>query len=323
MTDLHKNILKCSHLFSLLTDYEAEIIFEYFTQVSINEETVIFLEGDAGEDLYIVIAGEIVSTVQLPDGHRRVLAKFTEGEFFGEMAIFEQAPRSATCTSFCKSELLKLRKNDFYDIIHKYPDIAIKMMYRMLNITTERLEEKNQFLSEMVTWGEEARKRAITDELTGSYNRRYFDDALHLAITRAKATSAQFSLVMIDMDFFRKINEVYSHDEVDKILKEVTSICLKNLKQKDIFARYGGDEFVLILPETTMDQAKSVSDRLCSAVGNMDLAEISTKVSTSVTISLGIATYPESGLDAETLIRESDRALYEAKNSGRNRAVCA
>ena len=192
----------------------------------------------------------------------------------------------------------------------------------MLNIATERLQEKSEFLSDMFQWGEEARRRAITDELTGIYNRRYLDDALDEYFEKAKNSNKSMSIMMIDIDHFREINEIYSHEQVDQAIIAVVSTFKKHLREKDIFARYGGDEFTVILPETSLEDAKLIANKICRDVAALNLVEVFNGDKQQVTISLGIASYPESTEDLETLCNIADQSLYKAKEEGKNRVVC-
>ena len=309
-------------MFSLLTVEEIMRIIDLMRYIDIDEEKILFNEGDDGNELFIVKSGRIASFVRLPNGNRREIAEFKTGDFFGEMSIFENAPRSATCYAREKSILFSLRERDFFELILYNPDIATKIMYRMLNIATERLQEKSEFLSDMFQWGEEARRRAITDELTGIYNRRYLDDALDEYFEKAKNSNKSMSIMMIDIDHFREINEIYSHEQVDQAIIAVVSTFKKHLREKDIFARYGGDEFTVILPETSLEDAKLIANKICRDVAALNLVEVFNGDKQQVTISLGIASYPESTEDLETLCNIADQSLYKAKEEGKNRVVC-
>ena len=166
------------------------------------------------------------------------------------MSIFDNAPRSATSRALTRSVVFSLSKDAFSDIITQHPRIALKLMYRMLNVTTQRLRDTSQFVSEMVLWGESARKRAITDELTGVYNRRFLEDSLGGYVSEAGEKGAPLSLVMLDLDHFRAINERYGNQKGDETIKSASAVFRAILKDKGIIARYGGDEFVIIMPNT-------------------------------------------------------------------------
>ncbi len=123
------------------------------------------------------------------------------------MSIFDDSPRSASCRALSKSTLYSLSRGAFTDVIAQHPEIALKLMYRMLNITTQRLRGTSEFVSEMVLWGESARRRAVTDELTGVYNRRFLEDSLSTYLAEAEEKGRPLCFVMVDLDRFREINE--------------------------------------------------------------------------------------------------------------------
>lgn len=310
-------------LFSLLTIDEIRIIINSLHPIDIENGEILFKEGDEGNELYIIQSGKVASSVMLPNGNKREVAVFEKGDFFGEMSIFENSQRSATCYTKEKCHLLILRERELFELILYNPEIAIKIMYRMLNITTERLLDRNEFLSDMVHWGEEARKRAITDELTGIYNRRFLDDALEDHFTAAKNTQRPLSLIMIDIDHFQNISETYNQEEVNLIILEIVSVFKKYFREKDIIAKYGGDEFSVIMPDTDLNEAKNVAINICRYISELNMFEVINKDVPRITISQGIASYPENANDIETLRSLADQSMYKAKEEGRNRVVCA
>ncbi len=322
MTSLTEFLQKVD-VFSLLTSEEIDKIVDYLKYIEIGKGEKLFKEGDKGNELYIVKSGRAVISIRLSDGKEREIAEFKSGDFFGEMSIFESAPRSATCCIKEKSCLLTMQEGGFFQLIKHFPDIAIKIMYRMLNITTQRLRNTGEFLTDMVLWGEKARKRSITDELTGVYNRRFLDNALEDCVGASRNTGKPVSLIMVDLDWFREINELYSHETGDQIILGVVEVFKKYLRESDIIARYGGDEFTVILPETGIDEARIIADKICDEVGKLNILESLEGPINNVTTSQGIAAFPETAKDLKTLREKADRALYRAKEEGRNRVVCA
>jgi len=161
---------------------------------------------------------------------------------------------------------------------------------------------------------------AITDGLTGLYNHRYFKEALHKEIKRAERYNLVFSLLMFDIDDFKKINDTYGHIKGDCVLKEISQIAREIFQREiDVVARYGGEEFVVILPQTTRERASIVGERLLSSVRERLWKLASLPV--PVTISMGIASYPDSGESEDTIIQAADSFLYMAKKRGKNRIV--
>jgi diguanylate cyclase (GGDEF)-like protein len=176
-------------------------------------------------------------------------------------------------------------------------------------------------------------KRAIRDPLTQLYNKEYFAQRLHEELRRALRHRQSLTLAMMDMDRLKEINDTYGHQAGDAMIKAVTKAICDTCRQIDIPCRYGGDEFVVILPETTKAQAAVFAERLLRAVRDTTVAIPHTGSLTeegeagdrssepavlAPTISVGLASFPEDGRNPETLISKADAALYQAKRLGRN-----
>ena len=162
---------------------------------------------------------------------------------------------------------------------------------------------------------------SITDGLTKLHNHRHFQDELARAFEESQRYHRPLSLVMADLDFFKKINDTHGHAVGDEVLKAVSSIFQQSIRSTDLAARYGGEEFALMLPETNLDDAVAFAEKLRSIV---ESSPINTQAGPlSLTISLGVASVPHSLVhSAKDLVVTSDKALYRAKRNGRNR-VCA
>lgn len=165
-------------------------------------------------------------------------------------------------------------------------------------------------------------KHATLDALTGFYNRRQLDERIKQEISSARRKHTSLCAIMIDIDFFKKVNDTYGHSTGDFILKTVSKIIRSRLREYDIAARYGGEEFAILLPFTDETEAAMVAERLRKAVENkvIDIEKVNTKNDTKtikITISLGIYQF-KSADKTQDLLMNADKALYEAKESGRN-----
>lgn len=163
-------------------------------------------------------------------------------------------------------------------------------------------------------------KLAVTDGLTDMYNHRYFQEQMKLNIENAKRYNTPFSLIMVDIDFFKKFNDKYGHQSGDAVLRQVAQTIKKNIRSTDIPCRYGGEEMSVILTNTKKEDAALVAQKICEAVRNREF-ELATGDWTHVTISLGVATMPYDGEDVQQLIEYADKCLYIAKENGRNQVI--
>ena len=164
---------------------------------------------------------------------------------------------------------------------------------------------------------EQQYKLATTDGLTDLYNHRYFQEQIRMQVEHSKRYEAKFSLIIIDIDFFKKFNDNFGHQSGDAVLRQVAQILKRNVRATDIVCRYGGEEMSIILPNTTKEEAYITAQKICDLTAGKKF-KLANDRETNVTISLGVATYPEDAKDASSLIDAADKRLYEAKNNGRN-----
>lgn len=162
---------------------------------------------------------------------------------------------------------------------------------------------------------------AFTDYLTGLKTRGYFEQQLELEIKRSERKKSHFSLLMIDIDFFKRLNDRFGHHAGDQVLRDVASILMKDMREVDTVARYGGEEFVIILPETTGAGARLVAERLRRAVEQAKFFAGSPGAVERLSISIGIAVFDQDAQFRRDLIEFADAALYHAKSHGRNSVV--
>lgn len=162
---------------------------------------------------------------------------------------------------------------------------------------------------------------ALHDGLTGLFNHRHFQESLTLEVMRAGRYRHDFSLIFLDVDFFKQYNDTYGHPAGDRLL------CMLAARLKDatpgpgLAARYGGEEFVLLLPEAGKAEAAALAEQLRQNIADSVLPGYETMPETSVTVSIGVATFPKDGDHAQVLLEHADQALYQAKRQGRNRVV--
>ena len=311
-------ILQSIDILSSLNEDELEALYTHMKEESYREGEVLFNEGDDGEIMYIVLSGSVAISVNTRGGESLEIAEITEGNFLGEMSIFDSSARSATCIPKCDTIVLSLNTADFYDYIGRKPEAGISIMHKMLNTLTFRLKNTGAFLSDMVTWGEQARVRAITDDFTGLYNRRFIDEAINERVSESRSRGTPLSLIMVDLDHFGTLNNLYGQETGDKVLLEVVAVFKKLFSKKDILARYGGDEFFFLCPSTDGKEALEI----CSAL-NKELRTINTLENLDgplkkVTASIGISCCPDHGVIPEKLLEAADKALYRAKEAGRD-----
>jgi diguanylate cyclase (GGDEF)-like protein len=166
------------------------------------------------------------------------------------------------------------------------------------------------------------RQQAIRDPLTSLFNRRYLMESLFQSIGRAERQRTPLSAMLIDIDDFKLFNDTYGHDTGDLVLQRVAGEMHQCTRKEDTLSRYGGEEFCLVCPDLNGKDVERLAERLCERIRRLTLEIDGASIST-ITISVGIAIYPEHGRNGEDLLREADEALYQAKALGKNQASLA
>jgi len=194
----------------------------------------------------------------------------------------------------------KLRASDFLVKPFSQDELLAKI---------ELIIERRQFYLEM----------AVTDTLTQLGNRKYFEQKFETIFQLAQQYKQTFSIAIIDIDYFKRINDTYGHDRGDKVLEQIANRLKENLRKTDLVARIGGEEFAILLPETTKENAKLVLERLRKDIENRLAFESNDNKREQITISGGIASFPDDAAAKDDLFKRADQALYLAKQKGRNR----
>jgi diguanylate cyclase (GGDEF)-like protein len=225
--------------------------------------------------------------------------------------------------------LTALRQGAYDYLFKPFEDLSLISAATARAIEKVRLISENQKLLEELKGKNEELKKAnrilkefvSRDGLTGLFNHRHFQDLLSHEVARSTRYERIFSMLFIDLDYFKQYNDTHGHLDGDDLLRAM-AICLKRyLRKSDILARYGGEEFTIILPSTSKKDAQVAAEKIRRFVEEYPFHGQETQPSENVTVSIGVSTFPDDGSDAPSIVNQADKAMYQAKNSGRNR-VC-
>jgi diguanylate cyclase (GGDEF)-like protein len=204
-----------------------------------------------------------------------------------------------------KSEPFSAREIGFCEIVAEAASNALERAHLL-----ERLQKANERLERL----------AVTDELTGLHNHRYFRERFADEFDRARRYSLPLSCIILDIDDFKGINDTFGHLQGDYILREIAACTMRQTRRSDIVARYGGEEFIIIMPQTAVEGARKQAERIRESVAAGQYRGV--PEGTPITVSIGLAELSHNEmLDGESLIRAADSALYEAKRNGKNQVV--
>ncbi len=312
-------LLKSVNLFSNLNEKELSIVAENSGFYTFKKDEIIFSEGRPGDGLYIVEDGEIIIQ-KIKNGETINIAQFIKGESFGELDLLDNKPMTATAVSESDSTILiyPSKGQNFRDVLNSHPEISARILHELLAIIANRIRSTNRLLSEKSKWIEDLKKQLYNDKLTGLYNRTYLDEEF---VARIGDMGKTVSLVMIKPDNFKFINDNYGHQGGDRALQLISSGIMAHLRDGDIAARYRGDEFAVILPDTGIGAAMKFSYDMLLLAKFVDFSEITGGRPLTITASVGIAVYPRCAQDAKTLIKICFDKMFEARESGGDRVM--
>ncbi|MDR1931678.1 MAG: GGDEF domain-containing protein [Spirochaetales bacterium] len=321
-------VLINSPLFTDMSSLEYNAATAFMERRKIHKDEAVFYQDDIGEEMFILLEGSLSAYRRQSDGTQRRIFDIGLGHFFGEMSIIAGDPRSATIKANVDSDVMVIRRADFYRIIFEFPMLGIKILNSILSLQNEWFNHSSQYLGDMMRWGETARRRAITDDLTGLYNRRFLEDSIKEYFTHDPAGHRKASLLMLDLDKIHAINERHGVLAGDLVFRAVAEILNTQTRPGDICARLAGDEFSILLPDTDEEYALIIAENIREAVAREEVmvpekqGSVS-RVPISTRTSIGIAIVPVHGRNPENLITAADSALRKAKELGRNRVEIA
>lgn len=289
-----------------LGEQELERLAARARRTRFSAETSIVEIGEPGRSLYLILDGDV--RVLYPSSNADFeLARLGPGDFFGEMALLNDKPRSATVRALTDVEALVLDKEDFRRVVADTPGMALQLL-AALSMRIRNADEQISTLS----------NQAVRDPLTGLLNRRAFHERLHEEVDRARRYGSDFSLLIIDLDHFKSINDTLGHQAGDEVLAWVGRILLEHTRAADAAFRIGGEEFAVLCPSSSAKMARRAAERLVAVVGE---AKPPLNHGLRVTMSAGYASCPEHAATFEDLYFMADSALLQAKGEGRN-MVC-
>ncbi len=289
--------------FNEMDDKKQKFIQTNIQNISVDKGTLMEIKEDFLSNLFVDKKDPIdesdyeIEIVEILANENNKINAFTE--FQSKIIIpITYANKIIGGIAFYNSEKERYKNNKIYDIILK--ELKILMRIKWLYSETKYL--------------------AIIDSLTGLYNRRYFQQTLDREFDRSKRHKNNLSLALFDIDHFKEVNDVYGHQFGDKVLAEIAKIIKSALRKTDYVTRYGGEEIIVILPDTTMSQAFVPTERIRQEIEKKDFEYKGNKI--KVTISCGISEIDEDIETQDELLARADGAMYESKKAGRNKITC-
>ena len=303
---------------SLFAGVEDEQLQRWLSQCEykyFSKKAIVLQPNMCNEQMYVILQGEV--TIHLNHASTPAIAEVGEGECVGEMSLFDSQNPSAYVLANTDLETLMINRELLLSMVDESHQFAKNLLY----LLSSRLRSGNRVVNSSQRLQKEFEHHANVDALTGLYNRRWMDDFFkRLAASEAlEKDYAGLSLMMVDVDHFKQFNDQYGHNAGDLALKCVAVALHLNIRSTDIAIRYGGEEFIILLPQTPLGEAQMIAERVRNGVAST-LIRSQQQAYPAVTISIGLADWQANELQSD-LVAAADEALYLAKTLGRNK-VC-
>jgi diguanylate cyclase (GGDEF)-like protein len=333
------DVLRQTGLLASLSDAELEALVGACGELALRPGQALCHEGEEGRAMYVVLAGNLVVSKA-----GKQVAVGRPGDCFGEMALIEGRERSATLRALDDALVLEIGEVAFREHLASKPP-ALMALLRVFSVRSRRdldslvsanlklqsqaaeMDSQNRELTEtrrqLESRNRDLERLSALDTLTQIANRRRFDAVLRQEWRRCARDESPLSLVFCDIDYFKRFNDTYGHQAGDECLVRVAEAMEETLNRPaDLVARYGGEEFIALLVDTDAEGARMLAERMRARVEALGIPHGASDVAPHLTVSLGVATVvPRAALRPEDLVDLADRALYAAKEAGRNRVT--
>lgn len=311
-TDFRRSLLQGIALFRGIDADSMSDLLPQCGRIDVKEGHVLLSPERENQCVYVVLSGRL--TVHLGALDAPKIADLGPGSCAGEMSLIEDKDPSAFVVATEPSHLMVIS----HTLLWRMVDRSHTFCKNLLVVLSERVRSDNEYIASSLGVLRQAERNAHTDALTGLGNRLWMRTMFEREVTRTLHSHKALCLMMVDVDNFKVFNDKYGHIAGDSVLVAVAEALRQYLRPTDLIARFGGDEFAVLLPDLQLNQARQTAERIRQQVAGAAPPSLSA----AITVSIGIADRTQSD-DVATLVHRADAAMYEAKAAGRNRVVTA
>jgi diguanylate cyclase (GGDEF)-like protein len=311
-TDFRRSLLQGIALFRGMDIDGISDLLPQCGRIDVQKGEVVLSPERENHCVYVVLSGRL--TVHLGSLEAPKIADLGPGSCAGEMSLIEDKDPSAFVVANEASHLMVIS----HTLLWRMVDRSHTFCKNLLIVLSERVRSDNEYIANSLGVLRQAERNAQTDALTGLGNRHWMRTMFEREVTRALHANKALCLMMIDVDNFKAFNDQYGHVAGDSVLVAVAEALREFLRPTDLVARFGGDEFAVLLPELHIKQARQTAERIRQQIAALSPPSLAT----AVTVSIGLADRTPDD-DVATLVQRADAAMYEAKEAGRNRVAVA
>lgn len=313
---IKNELLKKTDMFSSLLDHELKVIADYSEFRNFKKGDTVFKSGDPGDALYLVNSGEILISRQEPYGPVIDIARFINGNCFGELDMFTECDRAVSAHATGNTELLIFPKTgkSFADILNNHPEISAQILYKLLAGISSRIRSANSLVKENSPIVQELKKQVYRDKLTGIYNDTYLLEKIRKRIS----IGSNFALIISKPDNFKELNDEYGHEAGDIVIKIMARKLRDYIGDDERTVRYKGNAMAVLLPDADRQTAYKAAEGIQNFLKNLDLSEVTKGKKFKLSASVGIALFPEHFTDPEELVFKTHELPLLGRKRGGN-----
>jgi diguanylate cyclase (GGDEF)-like protein len=307
-TDVRRSLLQGIALFRGIDSESIGDLLPECGRIDVQKGDVLLSPQRENRCVYIVLSGRL--SVHLGSIEAPKIADLGPGQCAGEMSLIEDKDPSAFVVATEDSHLMVIS----HTLLWRLVDRSHTFCKNLLVVLSERVRSDNEYIASSLGVLRQAERNAHTDALTGLGNRLWMRTMFEREVTRALHSKRALALMMVDVDNFKVFNDRYGHIAGDRVLVAVAEALREYLRPTDLIARFGGDEFAVLLPDLQLKQARQAGERIRQQIAALSPASLSS----AITVSVGVASRTADD-DVAMLLQRADAALYAAKEAGRNR----
>jgi len=310
-SDYRRSLLEGLELFQGVSPNDVHGLLQQCDRRDLAKGELLLSPGAKNEHVFVVLSGSLNVHVGSPD--TPILATMEMGACVGEMSIIEDRDPSAYVIGAEDTHMLVIHQTVLWDMV----DASHEFAKNLLVVLSERVRSHNRVIADSYGEIRKFERHATTDALTGLANRHAMQETFPLEIAACVGMEQPVALMMIDVDNFKKFNDMFGHIAGDRALSAVSKVLRAQFRPDDLLVRYGGDEFSVLLPGVDTEQAMVIGERVRKAVCGTTGDSTDSLIQIPIEISMGVADLQPNGT-LDSLIRAADAALYRAKHAGRN-----
>ena len=310
-SDYKRSLLHSLELFKGVDPEDIQVLLQQCDRRDLAAGELLLSPGAKNEHVFVVLSGGLNVHVGAPE--TPIIASMEPGACVGEMSIIEDRDPSAYVIGAEDTHLLVIHQSILWNMV----DASHEFAKNLLVVLSERVRSHNRVIADNYGELRKFERHATTDALTSLANRHAMEEIFPKEIARCIEMERPVAMMMIDVDNFKQFNDMFGHIAGDRALSAVSKVLRAQFRPRDLLVRYGGDEFAVLLPDVDTEQAVVIGERVRQSVSGTTGDGSDSLIQIPIKISMGVAELQPQGT-LESLIRDADKALYRAKNMGRD-----